>query len=166
MDLAKNVVQAHGTDIRGVCSSDASFRARSCSRSCPDRLHTYLRGWEIDVIQGEMFATGYGFIVDYLAEVLRHLRGQDRSSDYRDLFTLDPPISTRDRDGVQKTFSGLMKLLFPGGGATPAEIEELLSLAMEGLKPDRAEPMQDRKLRAADDPAPCPALSYYVRLCG
>ena len=99
-----------------------------------DRLHTYLPGWEIDVIRGEMFATGYGFIVDYLAEVLRHLRGQDRSSDYRDLFTLDSSISTRDRDGVQKTFSGLMKLLFPGGGATEAEIRELLTLAMEGRK--------------------------------
>jgi len=99
-----------------------------------DRLHTYLPGWEIDVIRGEMFATGYGFIVDYLAEVLRHLRGQDRSSDYRDLFTLNSTISTRDRDGVQKTFSGLMKLLFPGGGATPEEIHELLTLAMEGRK--------------------------------
>ncbi|MEF3045808.1 BREX system Lon protease-like protein BrxL [Pseudotabrizicola sp. L79] len=99
-----------------------------------DRLHSYLPGWEIDVIRGEMFATGYGFIVDYLAEVLRHLRGQDRSSDYRDLFALDPSISTRDRDGVQKTFSGLMKLLFPGGGATPEEIRELLTLAMEGRK--------------------------------
>jgi ATP-dependent Lon protease len=97
-------------------------------------LHTYLPGWEIDVIRGEMFATGYGFIVDYLAEILRHLRGQDRSSDYRDLFTLSPTISTRDRDGVQKTFSGLMKLLFPGGGATPEEIKELLSLSMEGRK--------------------------------
>lgn len=99
-----------------------------------DRLHTYLPGWEIDVIRGEMFATGYGFIVDYLAEILRHLRGQDRSSDYRDLFTLSPTISTRDRDGVQKTFSGLMKLLFPGGGATPEEVRELLSLSMEGRK--------------------------------
>lgn len=99
-----------------------------------DRLHTYLPGWEIDVIRGEMFATGYGFIVDYLAEILRHLRGQDRSADYRDLFTLSPTISTRDRDGVQKTFSGLMKLLFPGGGATPEEIKELLSLSMEGRK--------------------------------
>jgi len=99
-----------------------------------DRIHTYLPGWEIDVIRGEMFATGYGFVVDYLAEILRHLRGQDRSADYRDLFTLSPTISTRDRDGVQKTFSGLMKLLFPGGGATPEEVEELLSLAMEGRK--------------------------------
>ena len=99
-----------------------------------DRLHAYLPGWEIDVIRGEMFATGYGFIVDYLAEILRHLRGQDLSSEYRQHFTLSPTISTRDRDGVQKTFSGLMKLLFPGGGAGPEEVKELLTLAMEGRK--------------------------------
>lgn len=99
-----------------------------------DRLHAYLPGWEIDVIRGEMFATGYGFVVDYLAEILRHLRGQDRSTEYRDLFTLSPTISTRDKDGVQKTFSGLLKLLFPGGGATQEELEELLTLAIEGRK--------------------------------
>ena len=29
-----------------------------------DRLHTYVPGWEIDVIRGEMFASGYGFVVD------------------------------------------------------------------------------------------------------
>lgn len=99
-----------------------------------DRLHAYLPGWEIDVIRGEMFATGYGFIVDYLAEILRHQRGADRSADYREHFTLSSDISTRDRDGVQKTFSGLMKLLFPGGDATKEEIRELLALAMEGRK--------------------------------
>jgi ATP-dependent Lon protease len=38
-----------------------------------DRLHTYLPGWEVDVIRGEMFASGYGFVVDYLAEILRHM---------------------------------------------------------------------------------------------
>jgi ATP-dependent Lon protease len=38
-----------------------------------DRLHAYLPGWEVDVIRGEMFTAGYGFIVDYLAEILRQL---------------------------------------------------------------------------------------------
>lgn len=99
-----------------------------------DRLHYFLPGWEVDVIRGEMFATGYGFIVDYLAEILRHLRGQDFSDKYRDHFTLSEDISTRDRDGVHKTFSGLMKLLFPGGGATEAEIEEILVFSIEGRK--------------------------------
>jgi ATP-dependent Lon protease len=99
-----------------------------------DRVHTYVPGWEIDVIRGEMFASGYGFVVDYLAEILRHMRNYDFSNRYQSLFTLSSDISTRDRDGVNKTFSGMMKLLFPADNATEAEVEEILRLAMEGRK--------------------------------
>lgn len=99
-----------------------------------DRLHAYVPGWEVDVIRSEMFASGYGFVVDYLAEILRHLRNDDFSDRYKDLFTLSSEISTRDRDGVNKTFSGMMKLLFPAGNATEAEVEEVLQLAIEGRK--------------------------------
>jgi ATP-dependent Lon protease len=99
-----------------------------------DRLHTYVPGWEIDVIRGEMFSAGYGFVVDYLAEILRHLRNDDYSNRYQSQFSLSSDISTRDRDGVNKTFSGMMKLLFPGDTATAAEMEEILHLAMEGRK--------------------------------
>jgi ATP-dependent Lon protease len=99
-----------------------------------DRLHTYVPGWEIDVIRGEMFSAGYGFVVDYLAEILRHMRNDDYSNRYRDLFSLSSDISTRDRDGVNKTFSGMMKLLFPADDASESEVEEILHLAMEGRK--------------------------------
>jgi len=99
-----------------------------------DRLHTYVPGWEIDVIRGEMFASGYGFVVDYLAEILRHMRNDDYSNRYQSIFTLSSDISTRDLDGVNKTFSGMMKLLFPADNATDAELEEVLHLAVEGRK--------------------------------
>lgn len=99
-----------------------------------DRLHTYIPGWEVGVIRGEMFSNGYGFVVDYLAEILRHLRNDDYSDRYRANFELSSDISTRDRDGVHKTFSGLMKILFPSGEATPDEMEEILKLALEGRK--------------------------------
>jgi ATP-dependent Lon protease len=99
-----------------------------------DRLHFYIPGWEVDIIRGEMFSDGYGFVVDYLAEVLRHLRNQDYSDHYKEQFTISAQISTRDRDSVHKTFSGLMKILFPQGGASEAEIEEILKFSMEGRK--------------------------------
>lgn len=99
-----------------------------------DRIHAYLPGWEVEVIRSEMFSAGYGFVVDYLAEILRHLRSEDHSNTYKDHFTVSSDISTRDRDGVHKTFSGLMKLLFPGGGATEEEIAEMLGLALESRK--------------------------------
>ena len=99
-----------------------------------DRLHFYIPGWEVDIIRGEMFSSGYGFVVDYLAEILRSLRNHDFSDRYKALFTLSPDISTRDRDGINKTFSGLMKIIFPHGEAKPEEVEELLNFSIEGRK--------------------------------
>lgn len=99
-----------------------------------DRIHSYIPGWEVDVIRGEMFSSGYGFVVDYLAEILRSLRSHDYSNRYKGQFTLSDQISTRDRDGINKTFSGLMKILYPHGEATDAEVEDVLRTAIEGRK--------------------------------
>ena len=90
--------------------------------------------WEVDIIRGEMFSNGYGFVVDYLAEVLRTLRNHDFSQKYAPMFRLSNNISTRDRDGIQKTFSGMMKVLYPHEEATPEEIAEILHFAIEGRK--------------------------------
>ena len=99
-----------------------------------DRLHAYLPGWEIDVIRGEMFTSGYGFIVDYLAEMLRHLRQEDFSNRPDQHFKISEKISTRDRDAIYKTMSGLLKLIFTNGGETAEDVEELMRLAMESRK--------------------------------
>lgn len=99
-----------------------------------DRLHCYIPGWEVDTIRGPMFSTGYGFVVDYIAEVLRSMRNSDFSDKFRPYFTLGTDVSTRDRDGIHKTFSGLMKIVYPTGEATQDEIEELLRFAIEGRK--------------------------------
>lgn len=99
-----------------------------------DRLHFYIPGWEVDIIRGEMFSNAYGFVVDYLAEILRHLRNHDYSDQYKDSFTLSADISTRDRDAINKTFSGLMKILFPHGNASRDDVEEVLGFSMEGRK--------------------------------
>jgi len=99
-----------------------------------DRIHFYIPGWEVGIIRGEMFSEGYGFVVDYLAEILRSLRNHDFSQRYAEHFELLSDISTRDRDSVNKTFSGLMKILFPHKEATESEIEEILRFAIEGRK--------------------------------
>lgn len=99
-----------------------------------DRIHFYIPGWEVDIIRGEMFSDGYGFVVDYLAEILRAMRNYDYSDHYKSHFTLSSDISTRDRDGINKTFSGLMKLLFPNGEASKDDIEMMLNFAAEGRK--------------------------------
>lgn len=99
-----------------------------------DRIHYYLPGWEVDIVRPELFSRGYGLIVDYLAEALRHLRTLDYSGDLDTLATLDPAMSKRDQDAVRKTFSGLAKLIFPARDGAPEELEELLRFAIEGRK--------------------------------
>jgi hypothetical protein len=81
-----------------------------------------------------MFTGGYGFVVDYLAEILRKLRTYDYTHHYQEHFLLSEEISTRDRDGVNKTFSGLMKILFPSGEASKEDVEMILEFAIEGRK--------------------------------
>ncbi|KAB5607487.1 BREX system Lon protease-like protein BrxL [Bifidobacterium jacchi] len=99
-----------------------------------DRIHYYLPGWEFEQIRSEMFTGGYGFVVDYLAEILHNLRDVDYGSAFEQYFTLSPTLSTRDKDGVRKTFSGLMKLIYPAGEASAEEMEPLLRCAIEGRK--------------------------------
>lgn len=96
-----------------------------------DRLHAYVPGWEMQIIRGEMFSADFGLIVDYLAEALRHLRTLDYAGGYDQWFELSKTLSTRDRDGINKTFSGLLKILFPGKTQTKDEARELLEFAME-----------------------------------
>lgn len=99
-----------------------------------DRLHLYVPGWEVAVLKDKVFTSGYGFIVDYLAEVLKELRKSDFSLLYKDYFTLDDSVTTRDREGISKTFSGLIKIIYPDGKCSKKEVEELLQFALEGRK--------------------------------
>lgn len=99
-----------------------------------DRMHFYSPGWETSVIRTELYTTGFGFIVDYLAECMKNLRNEDYSQFFTQHFELQKELSTRDREGIQKTFSGLMKVIYPSGECSKEEAKELLEFAMEGRK--------------------------------
>ena len=99
-----------------------------------DRIHAFNPGWEVAPIRHDLFTNGYGFVVDYIAEVLKHLRTEDFTGAYKKHFEVVSEVSTRDQTGFEKTFSGLMKILYPDGNATPQEIEELLAFAMEARR--------------------------------
>jgi ATP-dependent Lon protease len=99
-----------------------------------DRIHFFIPGWEISIIRNEMFTNGYGFIVDYLAQVFKHLRFHDYSDLYRQYFELDSSLSTRDKEGINKTVSGLLKIIYPHREILKEEIEYVLRFAIEGRK--------------------------------
>jgi ATP-dependent Lon protease len=99
-----------------------------------DRLHFYLPGWEIPKMRNDLFTDHYGFVVDYLAEALREMRKHNFTEIIDRHFSLGAHLNARDRKAVRKTVSGLMKILYPHGEATPEEVGEILELALEGRR--------------------------------
>lgn len=99
-----------------------------------DRLHSYIPGWEISKLRTEMFTDGYGFIVDYYAEILKEFRKEDHTTLLNEYVNLSSSLTARDRAGISKTFSGLMKIIYPDGNATKKEILELVDFSTEARK--------------------------------
>ena len=99
-----------------------------------DRMHAYLPGWEVLKLRNEMFTSDYGFIVDYLAEILKDLRKEDRTHDYVDFFELSNSITTRDKTAIEKTFAGLIKVIYPQGDFKEDDAKELFDFAIENRK--------------------------------
>lgn len=99
-----------------------------------DRIHAYLPGWEVQKLRNDMFSSDYGFIVDYLAEILKELRKEDRTNEYSRYFELSDSITTRDKTAIIKTFAGLAKVIYPHGELSQEDMKELLDFAIECRK--------------------------------
>jgi ATP-dependent Lon protease len=99
-----------------------------------DRIHFYIPGWEIPKMQMAMFTSGYGFVVDYLAEALREMRRRNFTELIDRDFSLGSQLKSRDVKAVRKTVAGLVKLIHPHGEVSKEELRELLEMAMEGRR--------------------------------
>ena len=99
-----------------------------------DRIHYYIPGWEVPKMRMEFFTDHYGFVVDYLAEALRELRRHNFTEVIDQHFTMGAHLNARDVKAVRKSVSGLIKLIYPDGRVTKAELAELVTLALEGRR--------------------------------
>lgn len=99
-----------------------------------DRMHLYNPSWEIKILKKDSFSKGYGLITDYIAAVLHALRNDDRTALLKDYAKFDGSLSERDHLAIRKTFSGMMKLIYPDGNMTEEEAKELIDFAAEGRK--------------------------------
>lgn len=99
-----------------------------------DRIHLYNPGWEIKMLKKNSFSKGYGLITDYIAAVLHEMRNTDLTNKLKDYVQFDGSLSERDHLAIRKTFSGLMKLLYPDGNLTHEEAIELVEYAGECRK--------------------------------
>ncbi len=99
-----------------------------------DRIHLYNPGWEVKILKKESFSKDYGLITDYIAAILHELRYTDYSSKLKDYADFSKSLSERDHNAIRKTFSGMIKLLYPDGVFTEQEAYEIINFAAECRK--------------------------------
>lgn len=99
-----------------------------------DRIHFYNPGWEIKMLKKDSFSKGYGLITDYIAAILHELRNNDLTGLLKEYAKFDGSLSERDHLAIRKTFSGMVKLLYPDGKMTDKEACELIDFAAECRK--------------------------------
>jgi len=99
-----------------------------------DRIHCYVPGWELPKLSPlEHFTNHFGLVSDFLSECWHRLRTQSRAHILQNRVFWGGALSGRDITAVQKTVSGLLKLLYPNP-ETPVPEEDLewaVRLALE-----------------------------------
>ena len=99
-----------------------------------DRLHAFLPGWDIPKMDPRVNLTDhFGLVSDFLSEAWHQLRMQSRVATMHGRLRYGPALSGRDSGAVNKTVSGLLKLLSPDISA-PVSDEDLkwaVELALE-----------------------------------
>ncbi len=98
-----------------------------------DRIHCYLPGWDIPKVSKELFTDRFGLVSDVLAECFSRLRSQTRVSAIQRRVHFGGALSGRDQNAVNKTISGLLKLMYPDSAAAipDDDLEWAVRLALE-----------------------------------
>jgi ATP-dependent Lon protease len=78
-----------------------------------DRLHSYVPGWDFPKLDKSYFTGHFGLVSDFLAECWTRLRSTSRISQVLPRVDFGGALSGRDTSAVQKTISGLVKLMQP-----------------------------------------------------
>jgi len=100
-----------------------------------DRLHAYLPGWDVPKISKELLTDHFGLVSDFLSECWSQLRKQSRVGVLQNRVFFGGALSGRDTNAVNKTVSGLLKLIHPDGGEVPDEdVEWAVHIAMEARR--------------------------------
>lgn len=101
-----------------------------------DRIHGYLPGWDVPKIDKEYLTNHFGLVSDFLSECWTQLRNQSHVSALQNRVFFGGALSGRDTNAVNKTISGLLKLLYPGGAShiPDEDLEWAVRIAMEARR--------------------------------
>lgn len=98
-----------------------------------DRIHAFIPGWDVPKVSRDQLTDHFGLVSDFLSSCWNHLRVQSRAQKFQSRIHFGGALSGRDTTAVQKTMSGLLKLMFPdANGDIPDDaIEWAARLALE-----------------------------------
>jgi ATP-dependent Lon protease len=113
-----------------------------------DRIHAYVPGWEFPKLNPNIHLTDhFGLVSDFLSECWHKLRDGSRVSVLQGRVNWGGALSGRDIEAVNKTVSGLIKLLFPDPEMPipDEELEKIVRIALESRR--RVKEQQKRCLK-------------------
>ena len=102
-----------------------------------DRLHAFAPGWEFPKVSAaEHLSDHFGLVSDFLSECWSRLRTGNRISVMQGRVHVGGALSGRDIEAVNKTVSGLIKLLFPDPEmpVSDEDLEWIVKLALESRR--------------------------------
>jgi ATP-dependent Lon protease len=113
-----------------------------------DRIHAFVPGWDFPKLKpSEHLTDHFGMVSDFLSECWTRMRHTSRLSVMQGRVQLGGALSGRDIEAVNKTISGLTKLLFPGMEAvSDDDLEYMLRIALESRR--RVKEQQKRCLKS------------------
>lgn len=114
-----------------------------------DRLHAYLPGWDVPKMGGGLFTRHFGLVSDFLSECWDRLRSESRVSTLHGRVQFGSALSGRDTTAVQKTVSGLLKLLYPNP-LKPVPDEDLEWAVRLALESRRRVKEQQKRIGSAE----------------
>lgn len=100
-----------------------------------DRIHAFLPGWDVPKINKGLLTSHFGLVSDFLSECWSQLRNESRVGSLQGRVYFGGALSGRDTNAVNKTASGLLKLLYPtANGVSDEDIEWAVRIALEARR--------------------------------
>jgi len=114
-----------------------------------DRLHAYVPGWDFPKLNPNIHLTNhFGLVSDFLSECWTKMRTSSRVAAMQGRVHLGGALSGRDIEAVNKTVSGMVKLLFPDPemAISDQDLEAIVRMALEARR--RVKEQQKRCLKS------------------
>jgi len=112
-----------------------------------DRIHSYAPGWDFPKLNPDNLTNHFGLVSDFLSECWSKLRTGSRLHVLQGRVNWGGALSGRDIEAVNKTVSGLIKLIFPDPEMPipDEELESIVRIALEARR--RVKEQQKRCLK-------------------